>query len=220
MDNKMTLGQYLLQIRKRKGMSTRQLAKEIGYSFGYISAVENGTKKNPSLKFIKNYVSRLGATQKEIETNLLEIQNLTNNEYNFGIIEINSEEDEENSLFNAFSIIQSPYNYSEMEYELDENGKEDKKKIKTETFKSFNFPINDLHYHLTNDHNVKFFKLIKITDDDRYFIDKFIHEYLYNKYNTLKIEFEENLFDEDKENYTEYLNDLNEIINHLDNYKL
>ncbi|WP_300902581.1 helix-turn-helix domain-containing protein [uncultured Clostridium sp.] len=45
---KMTFGQYLLELRKSKRKSQRDLANAIGVSFTYISKIENGVFPAPS----------------------------------------------------------------------------------------------------------------------------------------------------------------------------
>ncbi|WP_079335492.1 helix-turn-helix domain-containing protein [Staphylococcus hominis] len=53
--NDFALGGMLKTLRSNKE-TTRSLAKKIGYSHSYISAVENGTKVSPSNEFIQKYL--------------------------------------------------------------------------------------------------------------------------------------------------------------------
>ena len=84
----MELYEYLKQIRLKKGIKTRELSKNIGYSHGHISSFEHGNK-TVSLKFISGYIK--GVSNNEVdyetlktkisETYKVEINNNSNSEY-------------------------------------------------------------------------------------------------------------------------------------------
>ncbi|MEX2956177.1 helix-turn-helix domain-containing protein [Staphylococcus pasteuri] len=105
----MELYEYLKQIRLKKGIKTRELAKNIGYSHGHISSFEHGNKK-ASLKFISGYIKGISNNEVEYET----LKNQIAETYK---IEINNDP---NSEYTNKSI--KPISLTEMfekEYELD-----------------------------------------------------------------------------------------------------
>ena len=56
----------LRELRERKDMSQLQLAKQAGVTQGYISDLEAGTKKNPSLAILKKLAKALGVSVGEL----------------------------------------------------------------------------------------------------------------------------------------------------------
>jgi transcriptional regulator with XRE-family HTH domain len=53
------LGQMLKALRQRRGLTQDQLAQIAGYSKGYISLLESGARKNPSLPTLKRLAKAL-----------------------------------------------------------------------------------------------------------------------------------------------------------------
>lgn len=48
------------QIRKKKGITLTDLSKKTGISIGYLSHLENGSRKNPSIEIMDNISKNLG----------------------------------------------------------------------------------------------------------------------------------------------------------------
>ena len=48
------------QIRKKKGITLTDLSKKTGISRGYLSHLENGSRKNPSIEIMDNISKNLG----------------------------------------------------------------------------------------------------------------------------------------------------------------
>lgn len=78
---------------------------------------------------------------------------------------------EDSSLIDVFNF-STPSNYRFNEYRADG----------LMGFNSFKFPINNLHYHLTDPHNHKLYKDFTLTTDDREDIIRLIDSYLLHKY--------------------------------------
>lgn len=53
-------GKYLKEVRRKKKISQRELAKHVGVDFTYISKIENGVMPAPSEETIKKMASVLG----------------------------------------------------------------------------------------------------------------------------------------------------------------
>jgi transcriptional regulator with XRE-family HTH domain len=58
---------YLQEIRKKYGISQRQLAARMGYEQAYISGLELDKKGPPNEEFLKKLVLRLGLNQQEVK---------------------------------------------------------------------------------------------------------------------------------------------------------
>lgn len=165
------LGGILKTLRTGAKITTRELAKRTGYSHSYISSVENGSKLSPSEDFVQKYL--LGVTDKSIfEANhyLDLINNLANGLY-------------------YFNLLPTPKDYG-----TDEISRE-AKKISSDFTNThlfignnkevlFEEPINDLHFHLNEISNVKYFRGIQLGTDEMVEIDKLINNYLTTVYKT------------------------------------
>jgi putative transcriptional regulator len=55
----------IADIRKSKGISQRELAKEVGVSHWWLNHIERG-KRNPSLVLAKNIADKLNISMKDI----------------------------------------------------------------------------------------------------------------------------------------------------------
>lgn len=60
------MGEYLKKIRKKNTLTLQVLADRTGYSNAYISMVENGHKKNPSVDFLGKLAKTLEMTSDDI----------------------------------------------------------------------------------------------------------------------------------------------------------
>lgn len=59
------LGSILRNARKQAGLSTRQLAKEVGVHHSYIGHIENGLKTNPAAELLQKLADVLGLDANE-----------------------------------------------------------------------------------------------------------------------------------------------------------
>ena len=54
------------QIRKEKGITLTEISKKTGISIGYLSHLENGTRKNPSIEMMDKISKVLGKSVSEV----------------------------------------------------------------------------------------------------------------------------------------------------------
>ena len=164
--NNFKLGSLLKTVRKQKGVTTRKLGELMGYSHSYISSVENGSKLSPSNDFIQKYFYHV------MDRDLLNA--------NYYINLINQLAD---GLYN-FEELPVPKNLEIEEFEKENRLYDDVNvyvsKDKTNTM--FSEPINDLHYHLSDLNNLKYFKGVTISHEEMLYIENFITDYLINLY--------------------------------------
>lgn len=207
MDN-FNLGKYLRSIREEKQLTTRDMAKKSGFSYSYIAGVEKGHKANPSVSFLENYIYGLSEDKREISSIKENISKGTGGKYfsNFLNIKHSSIEEvnKDKSLIKAFLGTNSP----NLMFREDEG-------IISDEF--FNFPINDIGFHLNDKYNSKYFRKLKLTDDDRKYIYKLINDYLIRKVQLQKREVEHQLeLDSiDSEVANRYIEEYQELIKRL-----
>lgn len=60
------VGRMIQRLREEKGLSQRQLASRAGVTNGYISQLEAGDKKNPSLAVLQRLAKALGVPVTEL----------------------------------------------------------------------------------------------------------------------------------------------------------
>lgn len=60
------LSTMIARLRKRQHMTLLQLARRIGVTEGYMSMLESGTRKNPSLATLKKLAKALKVTLAEL----------------------------------------------------------------------------------------------------------------------------------------------------------
>ncbi len=53
------LGTTLKQLRTKRGLTQEELGNKVGVSYAYISMLESGVKKNPSLALLKQLAKAL-----------------------------------------------------------------------------------------------------------------------------------------------------------------
>jgi len=63
----MTFGQRVRELRRAKGLTQRELAREAGISFTYVSKLETGSMPPPRHKIIMALASVLGVSDKETD---------------------------------------------------------------------------------------------------------------------------------------------------------
>lgn len=176
------VSQYLKEKRMEKGFSANKVAKVIGVSQGHLSGIENGRKNIPNEKFIEKYLQVISSNSKEYNAHVYLINKKSMGKYKLGH---NVTTD---SMISAFSDeeVADRHTFHNKEGDLVERG--------------FEFPINDLNYHLSNEHNAVFYKNEKLTDNQVSDIEKLIKEYLVNSYevreNTLRDLNKEGLIDD------------------------
>ncbi|MFL1422803.1 helix-turn-helix domain-containing protein [Staphylococcus ureilyticus] len=202
------IGKFLKGYRLSKELSTRELAKKIGFSYSYIAAVEKGSKNNPSKEFIENYIYGISDNIHEISYIKELISKKTNGEYYPDFLEIKKntvkQVNENESLISAILEESSPnFMFYEEEGLILE--------------KRFTMPINDLGYHLTDKYNSKYFRKLKMTDEDRNYIFNMINEYFIRKVQIQKAEIEHNKQQNNLSNEVseQYINDYANLIEKL-----
>ncbi|MBC3078868.1 helix-turn-helix domain-containing protein [Staphylococcus hominis] len=211
-ENNFELGSYLKSIRNEYDITTRNLGKKIGFSHSYISSVENNAKRNPSQDFIEKYL--MGVTgNKTMDVNFFieNINKLSDNKFSFKTL------DTVDDLFPYISnVVEKFVNQHIFTYKT--KNKNNDKKISKDI--SFEIPINDINFHLTDIENFKFFGGIPLYETEKKEIIKLICNYLNSiyshnlqllkdLYNNNKISKES--FEEEKEKFEDYLELLKRI---------
>ena len=171
--NELSLGEYLRDLRKKKNKTTRDIGEVIGYSYSYVASIETGRRK-PKEEIIEKYIYALSNNSDELLEIKKDISNITNGEYYKQYYDANIVKSDE-SMIEAMTNnnkVNSMYNT--------ENS------LITE--KIYNFPINDISFHLSDKYNNKFFKNIKLSDDDRNYMNTIFCNHLKQKYDTKLVE--------------------------------
>lgn len=197
--NEITLGEYLRKLRNEKKLTTRDLGENIDYSYSYIASVEKGRRK-PSKDFLEKYIYAISKNNEELTEVKSVISSITNGEF-YKDFEQKKSLNNDDSMIAAFT---NDNNVNTM-YVTEDNFITDK---------TYNFPINDISYHLKDKYNSKYFKDVKLTDDDRSYINDLIKTHLLEKYkhelNLLKsrlYDIEKNIEKLAKINHENILND-------------
>ncbi|MDW4112948.1 helix-turn-helix transcriptional regulator [Staphylococcus saprophyticus] len=165
--NELSLGEYLRDLRKKKNKTTRDIGEVIGYSYSYVASIETGRRK-PKEEIIEKYIYALSNNSDELLEIKKDISNITNGEYYkqyYGANIVKSDESMIEAMTNN-NKVNSMYNT--------ENS------LITE--KIYNFPINDISFHLSDKYNTKFFKNIKLSDEDRNYMNTIFYNHLKQKY--------------------------------------
>lgn len=204
------LGSFLRKKREEKGWTTREMAEKIGFSYSYIAGVEKGHKENPSNSFLENYIYAISKNIHDISKIKEIIAKGTEGKYYPDFLNVKKssvkEIEEDQSMIKAILSESSP---NVMFYE--ENG------LIIDNY--FKFPLNDVAFHLTDKYNSKYFRKIKMTDEDR----KYIHEMINNYYiRKVQIKLEETMHNKNLGNIPEetadrYINDYETVIDKLRN---
>lgn len=171
--NELSLGEYLRDLRKKKNKTTRDIGEVIGYSYSYVASIETGRRK-PKEEIIEKYIYALSNNSDELLEIKKDISNITNGEYYkqyYGANIVKSDESMIEAITNN-NKVNSMYNT--------ENS------LITE--KIYNFPINDISFHLSDKYNTKFFKNIKLSDEDRNYMNTIFYNHLKQKYDTKLVE--------------------------------
>ena len=153
--DEMTLGDYLRNLRNNKNVTTRELGDLIGYSYSYIASIETG-KRKPREAVVEKYIYQLAYNSEELKKIKIDISNITNGEYYKSYLVNYDDSDSKNNTIK-----------NDIDSMIIEENSELTKKI-------YNFPINDIFYHLNDKYNSKFFDGIKLSDSDRKHIIKLI----------------------------------------------
>lgn len=165
------VGNYLKKVRKNKKVPASELVSTLGYSQGHISGIENGSKLIPSKSFISKYLRAI------TNDNFSEVNYYINeiNEIASGEIELATYIDESTSLMDAF-VNNFESDSSKLNTFVEELQNGDNKKD------YYNFPINDLKFHLIDMNNQKYFNKVLLSADDREHIKEYIENYIELKY--------------------------------------
>lgn len=197
-DNQTELKTILRNAREKTGLSATVLASKIDYTRPYVYAVENGTRINPSDKFIHKYLKAVSSNTDEYNELLKKIVQETGFKTELKPIgKFNND-----SLIQAFTDVTSAPN---MLY-LSDNG------IIKQQF--FNEPLNDLKHHLNDNLNKKYFNSIELDHSDIDYISKLIENYLLQKMEIQKNVIENRYQKEEisKLIRDEYIHDTNKVI--------
>lgn len=154
---KKELGNYLKNIRKEKKKTATELAKQIEYTQGHVSGIENGTKTLPNSQFIYKYLNALVGQGLEYNKHVKEINKITNGSINLKEVKISESSKEQKS--NIIGYINAEGTYQE-EY--------------------INVPINSISFHLKDYQNAKFFGDYKLQVYERRHLFEYMYEYLKN----------------------------------------
>ncbi|MEB5686668.1 helix-turn-helix domain-containing protein [Mammaliicoccus lentus] len=164
--NEITLGEYLRKIRNKKQLTTRELGENIGFSYSYIASVEKGRRK-PSKDFLEKYIYAVSKNNEELTEVKSVISSITDGEL--------YKDFEKKKIIDDDSMIAAFTNDNDVNtMYVTEDG--------FITDKTYNFPINDIFYHLTDKYNSKYFKGIKLSDNDRSYINDLIKIHMLEKY--------------------------------------
>lgn len=186
------IGKKLKEIRKKYKVSAKKIGEVLGYSQSHISGIENGTKLIPSKKFITNYLKFItNSNFSEMNFYINDINEIANGE-----IEIATYIDENTSLLDAFT-----YNFESDSSQI--NSLKYEKRNGETVREHFDFPINDLKFHLTDADNPKYFNKIKLNTNDRDHINKYIEDYIVLKYQ-IYLDQLNDLYSKSKINETSY----------------
>ncbi|MFF0674629.1 helix-turn-helix domain-containing protein [Staphylococcus xylosus] len=162
-----SLGEYLRNLRKEKNKTTRDIGEIIGYSYSYVASIETGRRK-PKEEILEKYIYALSNNSDELLEIKKDISNITNGEYY--------------KKYQGSNIIKS----DESMIEAMTNNNKVNSMYNTEnsliTEKIYNFPINDISFHLLDKYNTKFFKHIKLSDEDRNYMNTIFYNHLKQKY--------------------------------------
>ncbi|AVI05754.1 helix-turn-helix domain-containing protein [Staphylococcus hominis] len=145
--NEKTLGKYLRDLRKEKGLTTRELGEKMNYSYSYVASLETG-KRVPTDEVLEKYIYSLAANNGELKEIKKEISTITNGEY------YQNYNQYDNDIFNKDNKVNS--------MNIDEGA--------FISEKIYDFPINDISFHLNDKYNTKFFEGFKLNDRDRKYI--------------------------------------------------
>lgn len=169
------LGGILKTLRNTTNLTTRALAKKIGYSHSYISSVENEVKLSPSNDFIQKYLLGIFDNNSDDVNYYIDLINrLSNGAYAFE--ELPSTDDSLKSNPNE-QMRKISQNFSDPHiFSSNKKGKYN------ESF--FEEPINDLNFHLNDINNKKYFRNVEIDNWEMIHINEMINDYLTQIYET------------------------------------
>ncbi|MCG3402590.1 helix-turn-helix domain-containing protein [Staphylococcus massiliensis] len=158
---------YCKDLREEKEISVRKIAEKIGYSYSYISSMENKARNNPSDKFIKDYI--LGLVENnhsEFNYHSEKIKELSDGDIDLGIY-----------VDSATSILDSATNKKVSSYITESH---------THNGNYYDFSVNDLKYHLEDEKNTTYYGRVPLDAEDSQRIKLLIYNYLNTKYDILK----------------------------------
>lgn len=145
--NEKTLGKYLRDLRKEKGLTTRELGEKMNYSYSYVASLETG-KRVPTDEVLEKYIYSLAANNDELKEIKKEISTITNGKYYQNYNQYDDDIFNKDNKVNSMNIDEGAF-ISE---------------------KIYDFPINDISFHLNDKYNTKFFEGFKLNDRDRKYI--------------------------------------------------
>lgn len=167
---KLEIGRFLKSIRVSKNKTAKQLGDKTGYSQSHISGIENGKKTMPSKQFIESYLMYLKDNSEEFNYYADKINSISKGQIQLNkIVEFDSKK-----FFDSLNAMAVPYQFNFYDHN-------DEKQVSI-----FQVPINDIHFHLSDINNLKFYKTIKVTEKDKKNIEELIDLYFKNKANIIR----------------------------------
>lgn len=165
--NNFKIGNYLKELRNEKRFSTRDLTDTSGLSYSFISAIENGRKKEPSNEQISNILkSIVENNHSEFNYHSEKIKELSDGDIDLGIY-----------VDSATSILDAATNKKVSSYITESH---------THNGNYYDFSVNDLKYHLEDEKNTTYYGRVPLDAEDSQRIKLLIYNYLNTKYDILK----------------------------------
>lgn len=199
---KKALGHHLKHLRKSKKLSAEQVGKKIKKSQGYISGVENANRSFPTTDFISAYLDAIASNDHEFNKYLDELNSLPG--VSLSIEKRDVQGVDPDSILDALWV--SAPNVMK---HTEKNG--------VQYDRYYDFPVNDISFHLTDSDNKKWFRKIELDEDDREYINDFINGYMVRKLQTqlktIKIRYEKG--DVEQATYEQYRDEVNDLIAQL-----
>lgn len=159
-----SLGDYLYQYRAKNKLSVQSLHEITGVSQPYLSQIESGSK-TPSRRIIERIARGIANNDEigieELHNKLLRLAGYSEIKYFDTSVSLI---DKDTASPNSFNIVND----------------------NMATKKKFDYPINDIYFHLKDESNKKMFKNIILDDNDREYVNSMIEIYLLRKYEIKK----------------------------------
>ncbi|UBH15019.1 helix-turn-helix domain-containing protein [Macrococcus armenti] len=154
-DVKKKLGSYLKNLRKEKNVTATKLAKDIEYTQGHVSGIENGTKTLPNNEFLNKYLNALVRDNSEFNKHVDEIESITNSLIKLNKKKVQKTRSKDNVYVTGFTNSEGIY-------------KEEYSSV----------PVNNIAFQLTDDFNTKYFGDYALSLSEKRHLFEYTYEYL------------------------------------------
>lgn len=169
------IGEFLKTLRNDYKYSLRKLEDEMSFSRSYINNVENGNKKDVSEEFIREYVNTLVENKNEANEIFKYINESSHGKINIDL-SINNNDPLSHEPINKFM---NTHVFRSVKSKM-VNGR---KELEVNNY-TFSEDINDLHFHLKDNFNTKYYKTSYLNNNDLKNIESMIQKYLEFKIQT------------------------------------